>query len=70
MRLGGGFDYRIADGSWLSVYIGQDFGDGAQGFSLLSNVKFMFGGAAPVRPALSQQRSPDGLASSYGQPYA
>ncbi|HEX8112489.1 MAG TPA: hypothetical protein VF516_32385 [Kofleriaceae bacterium] len=43
MRLGGGFDYRIADGSWLGVYIGQDFGDGAAGFSLLSNVKFQFG---------------------------
>jgi hypothetical protein len=43
VRVGGGFDYRITDGSWLGVYIGQDFGDGATGFSFLSNVKFKFG---------------------------
>ena len=42
-RLGGGFDYRISDGSWLGVYVGEDFGDGTSGFSFLSNVKFKFG---------------------------
>ena len=43
LRLGGGFDYRITDGSWLGLYVGNDFGDGASGFSFLSNVKFKFG---------------------------
>ena len=43
VRLGGGFDYRISNGSWLGVYIGDDLGDGKTGFSLLSNVKFQLG---------------------------
>lgn len=42
-RLGAGFDYRISDGSWLGVYLAEDFGDGVTGFNFLSNVKFKFG---------------------------
>ncbi|HET7499519.1 MAG TPA: hypothetical protein VFK02_00895 [Kofleriaceae bacterium] len=43
VRVGAGLDYRISNGSWLGVYVGEDFGDGASGFNLLSNVKFQLG---------------------------
>lgn len=42
-RVGGGMDLRVADGSWLGVYIGQDIGPGSPGFSVFSNIKFSFG---------------------------
>jgi hypothetical protein len=46
-RVGAGFDYRLGNGRWFGLYVGQDFGDGASSFSFLSNVRFQLGEDRP-----------------------
>jgi hypothetical protein len=43
VRLGFGSDWKLADSVWLGIYVGQDLGDGAEAFEVLSNVKLALG---------------------------
>jgi hypothetical protein len=45
-RVGGGLEYRLGNGRWFGLYVGEDFGD-SSGFSFLSNVRFQLGEDRP-----------------------